>query len=159
MPTLRALWRPRGQQVMLPTPGPPDKRDGLGAVHAQTGQTVVLCRRRKRRREVAERLQAVVDQHPPGTIDSAWDKADPHCDDDGEAVVRSAAGRLVRRYVPTYSPWLNPMAMLWRQCRRDGTHGELFVSLEALLKAAPAFVDRSNPCPHGVRSIIGAHAA
>jgi hypothetical protein len=121
---------------MLPTPGPPDKRDGLGAVHAQTGQTVVLCRRRKRRREGAERLQAVV-----------------------EAVVRSAAGRLVRRYVPTYSPWLNPMAMRWRQCRREGTHGELFVSLDALLKAAPAFVDRSNPCPHGVRSIIGAHAA
>jgi transposase len=29
---------------------------------------VGLFRRRKRRREVAERLQAVVDRHSPGTI-------------------------------------------------------------------------------------------
>jgi hypothetical protein len=68
LPTLRALWSPRGQQVMIPTPGQPYKRYGRGAVNDHTGETVVLCRRRKRRQEVAELLPALVDKHPTGTI-------------------------------------------------------------------------------------------
>jgi hypothetical protein len=40
----------------------------LGAVTYETGETVVLFRRRNRRREGAERLQALVDKHPPRTI-------------------------------------------------------------------------------------------
>jgi transposase len=144
---------------MIPTPGQPYKRDGLGAVNYHTGETVVLFRRRKRRQEVAERLQALVDTHPTGTIYVAWDNADTHADDDVEAVVRAAAGRLVLLYLPTYSPWLNPMEMLWRQFRREVTHCELFDSLDALLKAAHAFFDRYNQGPHQVLSIIGAHAA
>jgi DDE superfamily endonuclease len=101
LPTWRALWSPRGQQVMIPTPGQPYKRDGLGAVNDHTGETVVLFRRRKRRQEVAELLQSLVDTHPTGTIYVAWDNADTHADDDVEAVVRAAAGRLVRLYLPT----------------------------------------------------------
>jgi putative transposase len=68
MPTLRAMWSPRGQHGMLPTPGQPSKRYGLGAVNYYTGETVVLFRRRKRRQEVAELLPVLVDQHPTGTI-------------------------------------------------------------------------------------------
>jgi transposase len=159
MPTLRAMWSPQGQQVMIPTPGQPYKRYGLGAVNYYTGETVVLFRRRKRRREVAELLQALVDRHLTGTIYVAWDNADTHYDDEVEAVVRAAAGRLVLLYLPTYSPWLNPIEMLWRHFRREVTHCELFPSLAALLQAAQAFFDRHNQGPHHVLSIIGAHAA
>ncbi len=88
LPTLRALWGPKGQQVMIPTPGQPHKRYGLGAVNYHTGETVVLFRSRKRRPEVAELLQALVDKHPIGTIYVAWDNADTHEDDQVEAVVR-----------------------------------------------------------------------
>jgi hypothetical protein len=140
---LRAMWGPRGQHVMLPTPGQPYKRYGLGAVTYHTGDTVGLCRR-QRRREVAELWQAVVDHHPTGTISIAWAKAATHVDAAVEAVVRAAAGRLVLLYVPTYSPWLNPIEMLWRHFRREVTHGERFASLEALLKAAQACFDRDN---------------
>ena len=144
---------------MIPTPGQPYTRYGLGAVNDPTGETVVLCRRRKRRRDVAEVLQAVVDRQPTGTLSIAWDNADPHRDNEVEASVRAAAGRLVWRYWPTYSPWLNPMEMLWRQFRREVTHGELFASLDALLKAAHACFDPYNQCTERVLSIIGAHAA
>jgi transposase len=129
---------------MIPTPGQPYKRDGLGAVNYHTGETVVRFRRRKRRQEVAELLQALVDKHPTGTISVAWDNADTHADDEVEAVVRAAAGRLVLLYLPTYSPWLNPIEMLWRQFRREVTHGALFESLDALLKAAPACFNRDH---------------
>ncbi|MDQ3828506.1 MAG: IS630 family transposase [Candidatus Tectomicrobia bacterium] len=159
MPTLRAMWSPQGQQVMIPTPGQPTKRYGLGAVNYHTGETVVLSRRRKRRREVAELLQALVDKHPTGTIYIAWDNAGTHWDDEVETVIRGAAGRLVLLYLPTYSPWLNPIEMLWRQFRREVTHCELFATLTALLQAAQDFFDRYNRCPAHVLSIIGAHAA
>src|SRR5262245_8683434 len=153
------MWSPRGQQVMIPTPGQPYKRYGLGAVNYHTGETVVLFRRRKRRKEVAELLQALVDKQPTGTIYVAWDNADTHEDDEVEAVVRGAAGRLVLLYLPTYSPWLNPIEMLWRHFRREVTHCELFETIDALLKAAQAFFDRYNLIPQTVRSILSAHAA
>lgn len=144
---------------MIPTPRQPYKRYGLGAVNYYTGETVVLFRRRKRRREVAELLQALVDKHPTGIIYVVWDNADTHQDDDVEAVVRTAAGRLVLLYLPTYSPWLNPIEMLWRHFRREVTHCELFETLKALLQAAQDFFDRYNRCPQQVLSIIGSHAS
>ena len=143
---------------MIPTPRQPYKRYGLGVVNYHTGETVVLFRRRKRRKEVAELLQTLVDKHPTGTIFVALDNASTHQDDEVEAVLRGAAGRLVLLYLPTYSPWLNPIEMLWREFRREVTHCELFESVKALLVAAQAFFDRYNQKPDEVLSIIGSNA-
>lgn len=156
LPTLRAMWSPVGQQVMIPTPRQPYKRYGLGAVNYHTGETVVIFRRRKRRREVAELLEALLEKHPDETVYVAWDNSNTHEDDEVEAVVRAAAGRLILLYLPTYSPWLNPIEMLWRHFRREVTHGELFESVKALLQAAQDFFDRYNNIPQEVLSIIGA---
>ena len=53
---------------MIPTPGKPKKHCGLGAVNYHMGETIVLFRRRRYRREVAELLQALVDKHPTGMM-------------------------------------------------------------------------------------------
>lgn len=141
---------------MIPTPGQPQVHYGLGAVNYHTGETVVLIRKRKRRQEVAELLQSLVDKHPTGLIYVAWDNASTHQDQEVEAVLRAAAGRLVLLYLPTYSPWLNPIEMLWRHFRREVTHCELFQTLKALLEAAYAFFKRYNQTPELTLSIIGA---
>src|SRR5262249_25758774 len=99
------------------------------------------------------------DKHPRATVYVAWDNANTHEDDEVEAVVRGAAGRLVLLSLPTYSPWLNPIEMLWRHFRREVTHCELFVTVKALLAAARDLFDRYNQRPDAVRSIIGAHPA
>ena len=157
-PTLRAMWSPKGQQVKIPTPAQPTRHYGIGAVNYHSGETVVLVKRHKRRREIAELLQALVDKHPTGTIYVAWDNADTHADDEVEAVVRGAAGRLVLLYLPTYSPWLNPIEMLWRHFRREVTHNELFPTVKAMLAAAQEFFDRYNRNPSRILSVIGSHA-
>jgi hypothetical protein len=90
--TLRKLWSPKGQPVKIPTPGQPKTQYGLGAVNYHTGETLVLIHKHKRRLEVAELLQALVDKHPAETIYVAWDNASMHQDDEVEAVVRGAAG-------------------------------------------------------------------
>jgi putative transposase len=153
------MWSPQGQQVMVPTPGQPHRYYGIGAVNYHTGETVVLFERRKRRKEIARLLEALVENHPTGTVYVAWDNADTHQDDEVEAVVRAAAGRLVLLYLPTYSPWLNPIEMLWRHFRREVTHCELFASVKALLAAAADFFERHNRESHKTLSIIGSKAA
>ena len=143
-PTLRAMWSPVGRQVKVPTPMQPTRRYGPGAANWPTGEAVVPVRRRKRRREVAELLQALVDKHPHERVYVAWDNSGTHQDAEVEAVVRGAAGRLVLLCLPTYSPWLNPIEMLWRQFRREVTHCELFASVEELTHAVRDFFARYN---------------
>jgi len=157
LPTLRKMWSPKGQQVMIPTPGQPKVHYGLGAVNYHTGETVVIIRKRKRRLEVAELLQTLLAKHPNGTIYLAWDNASTHQDDEVEAVIRAAAGRLVLLYLPTYSPWLNPIEMLWRHFRREVTHCELFETVKVLIEASYDFFRRYNQTPDKVLSIIGAY--
>lgn len=73
--------------------------------------------------------------------------------------MRSPAGRLVLLYLPTYSPRLNPIEMLWCQFRREVTHCELFESVQALVKACLDFSPSHNRTPKRILSIIGAHPA
>ena len=152
------MWSPKGQQVMIPTPGQPDKYYGIGAVNYHTGETVVQFHRRKRRAEIAQLLEALVSKHPTGTIYVVWDNASTHADDEIEAVVRAAAGRRVLLYLPTYSPWLNPIEMLWRHFRREVTHCEWFETKQALLAAAQQCVARFNQYPQKILSVIGSNA-
>jgi transposase len=152
------MWSPRGQQVTIPTPGQPDKYHGIGAVDYHTGETVAHFERRERRKEIAALLTALLTQHPTGTVYVAWDSAGTREDDAVEEVVRAAAGRLVLLYLPTYSPWLNPIAMLWRHLRREVTHCERFATKQALLAAAQGFSTRHNRQPHTILAVIGAKA-
>lgn len=158
LPTLRAMWSPKGQQVEIPTPAQPDKYYGIGAINYHTGETVVQFHLHKRRKEIAQLLEALLEKHATGTIYVAWDNATTHEDDEVEEVVRAAAGRLVLLYLPTYSPWLNPIEMLWRHFRREVTHCELFETKQALLAAARDFFDRYNQCPQKLLSVIGSPA-
>lgn len=140
---------------MIQAPGKPTKRYGLGAINYHTGQTVVLVRKRKRRRQVAELLETLLDKHHGERVYVAWDNASTHFDDEVEAVVRGAAGRLVLMYLPTYSPWLNPIEMLWRHWRRRVTHNELFASIDTLVEATIAFFETHNQRPQSLLSVIG----
>jgi hypothetical protein len=103
LPTLEAMWAPVGQQAMIPTPRQPYKRYGLGAVNYHTGETVVIFRQRKRRKEVAELLQALLPKHPYQRIYLAWDNSNTHEDDEVGTLVRAACGQLVLLYLPTSS--------------------------------------------------------
>jgi putative transposase len=74
-------------------------------------------------------------------------------------VIRAAAGRLVLLYLPTYSPWLNPIEMLWRHFRREVTHCELFETVKVLIEVSYDFFQRHNQTPDRVLSIIGAYSS
>jgi putative transposase len=121
--------------------------------------TVVLTRRRKRRREIAEPLQALVDTHPHECVFVAWDNLGTHQNDEIEAVVRGAAARFGVLCLLTYSPWLNTIEVLWRWFRGEVTHCALFADAHSLLTTTRDIFDRYNRTRGGVRSILGAHPA
>lgn len=151
------MWSPVGQQVMIPTPGRPIRHYGLGAVNYHSGQTVVLLQKHKNRQQIALLLESLLEQHRSQTVYVAWDNAYTHSGGEVEQVVRGAAGRLVLLYLPTYSPWLNPIERLWRQFRREVTHCELFASVIDLLDATKDFFDRYNDMKDKILTIIGTH--
>ena len=53
---------------MIPTPNQPYKRYGIGGVNYHTGETMVIVRRRKRRSEIAEFLELLLEKHPHETV-------------------------------------------------------------------------------------------
>lgn len=151
------MWSPVGQQVMIPTPGQPTRHYGIGAVNYHSGQTVVMLEKRKKREQIALLLEVLLAKNPSKRVYVAWDNADTHSGGKVEEVVRAAAGRLVLLYLPTYSPWLNPIEMLWRHFRREVTHCELFPSVKELLEATKSFFDRYNNMKEQILTIIGAN--
>jgi len=132
-----------------------------GTGRGEYGATVivVIFRPRKRRPQIAEFLQQLLNTHPQETVYVAWDNVNTHQNNEVDAVVRSATGRLVSMYLLTCSPWSNPIEMLWRYFRREVTHCELFGTVKVLLQAAQDFFDRYNQTPEQALSIIGANPA
>ena len=102
-----------GRQIEIPTHGKDKRAYGIGAVNYHTGETVMITREHKRRVDVADLLRALLAYHETGTIYLTWDTCSTHSDKEIDAILKEANGRLVLLYLPTYSPWLNPIEMLW----------------------------------------------
>ena len=151
------MWTLRGQQIDIPTPGQEQRAYGIGAVNYHTGETVMLTRDHKRKAAIAMLLRALLERHATGTIYLTWANATTHFDGEIDAVLKEAHGRLVVAYLPTYSPWLNPIEMLWRSMRYAVTHCELFTSLSELTTAFLEYF--LNLKAETVRRIIGSKAS
>lgn len=150
------MWACRGQQIQIPTHGQDERSYGIGAVNYHTGETVMLTREHKRRDDIAALLHALLERHAAGRIFVTWDNAHTHFGGEIETVLKEAKGRLILLYLPTYSPWLNPIEMLWRSMRYGVTHCELFSELSEL---EAAFLDFFITTPkETVKRIIGSKA-
>ena len=147
----------RGQQIQIPTHGQDERAYGIGAVNYHTGETVMITREHKCKADVAVFLRALLASHETGTIYLTWDNCYTHLGGEIDAIIKEANWRLVLLYLPTYSPWLNSIEMLWRSMRYNVTHCELFVTIGDL---EAAFLDYfATVLKETVLSIIGSKAA
>jgi transposase len=150
------MWARIGQQIQIPTPGTEQRAYGIGAVNYHTGETIMITSKHKKKADIAGMIRCLVQQHSTGIIYLTLDNSPTHFDDDIDVVLKEAQGRLVLLYLPTYSPWLNPIEMLWRSMRYAVTHCELFDSLDDLQSA---FLDYfATISKEHVRRIIGSKA-
>jgi putative transposase len=150
------MWMRCGRQIEIPTHGKDKRAYGIGAVNYHTGETVMITREHKRRVDVADLLRALLAYHETGTIYLTWDNCSTHSDKEIDAILKEANGRLVLLYLPTYSPWLNPIEMLWRNMRYNVTHCELFMDILDLTSAFLEYFRTTSK--ETVRHIIGSKA-
>jgi putative transposase len=66
------------------------------------------------------------------------------------------ADRRIVMLLPTYSPQLNAIELLWKYLRREVTHNHLFASVTELIEAVEAFFARRDQMPERVLCVIGA---
>lgn len=116
----------------------------------------MITREHKRKGDIAALLRTLIARHATGRIYLTWDNAHTHFGGEVETVLKEAQGRLILLYLPTYSPWLNPIEMLWRSMRYGVTHCELFTKLSEL---ESAFLDFFMTTPkEAVKRVIGSKA-
>jgi putative transposase len=161
LPGIIGCWTRRGQQRRVPTPGQNQKRYGFGAVNFMTGQVTRLIGERKNSDHFCSLVERVVQDYCPGEI---WqgpkvvmvvDNYIIHRSKKTNRVLESYADRLTVAPLPTYSPKLNVIELLWKYLRRKVTHNHLFDSIETLVEAVEAFFARLDSHPAEVLSAIG----
>lgn len=161
VPGIIGCWTRRGQQRRIPTPGQNQKRYGFGAVNFISGQITRLIGERKNSDHFCALVEQIVQQYCPG---ETWpgpkvvlvvDNYIIHRSKKTNAVLARYADRLAVVALPTYSPKLNPIELLWKYLRRKVTHNHLFESIGALVEAVEAFFIRLDSHPAEVLSVIG----
>lgn len=161
LPGLIRCWTRRGQQRKVPTPGQNQKRYGFGAVNFITGCLSWLIGDRKNSDHFCALVELVVQQYCPGEV---WhgpkvvlvvDNYIIHRSKKTNRMLEQYADRLVVQALPTYSPQLNPIELLWKHLRRKVTHNHLFESIGRLVEAVEHFFRHLDSHPAEVLSVIG----
>jgi transposase len=161
LPGIIRCWTRRGSQRKILTPGKNVKRYGFGAVNFVTGRLTYQVGEHKNSDGFIALLEQVVAQYCPGEtysgpkIGLVVDNYIIHRSKKTQAILDKYADRIEIVSLPTYSPKLNIIELLWKYLRRKVTHNHLFASIEKLVEAALEFLKSLNEKPAEVLSVIG----
>jgi putative transposase len=161
LPGVIGCWTKRGTQRRVPTPGQNVKRYGFGAVNFVTGQLTFRVNERKNSDGFCALVEQMVQDYCPGDsyhgprLVLVVDNFIIHRSKKTSAVLAKYADRLSVFALPTYSPKLNVIELLWKYLRRRVTHNHLFQSITELLAAVEDFVHTLSGQPQMVLSITG----
>jgi hypothetical protein len=161
LPGVIRCWTKQGSQRKIPTPGQNIKRYGFGAVNSQTGQVLYRVGEHKDSAGFCELLEQIVPAYCPGETYSGpkvavvVDNYRIHSSKLTQATLDKYADRLFVVPLPTYSPKLNVIELLWKYLRRKVTHNHLFENIEKLIQAVEAFLKSLDQHRDTVLSVIG----
>ena len=173
LPGVMSCWTKCGTQKKVRTPGQNVKRYGFGAVDYVTGHIVFQTSEHKDSASFCRLVQDIMHQYDndkSGNDKSGNDKSGNdkrrivlvldnyiiHSSKITQKGLVPYQDRLSTFFLPTYSPQLNCIELLWRHLRRIVTHNHLFANIQALLDAVGIFIDSMNRRPQQVLSVVGA---
>ena len=162
LPGILRCWTLQGTQRKVMTPGVNIKRYGLGAVNYITGKTLHRIEDHKNSAgfcAFVEQFMNTVTQSPDyhgQKIVWVVDNFIIHHSRKTIQFLEQYADQLVIFALPTYSPWLNAIELLWKHLRRRVTHNHLFETIAQLVQAVYSFLKSLNRTPQLTLSIIGA---
>jgi transposase len=138
-PTLTAQWCLVEDVPEVPTGDDHTKVHVYGAVAPLTGRTHYHVSPELGQEEFAQFLRHLLVCYPGKQLLVIHDRGTQHKGDPIEEVVREAAGRLVLKPQPAYSPELNPQERIWKWLRRVVTHNHWFATLREQIEAVRNF--------------------
>ena len=158
LPGVMRCWTKRGSQKKVLTPGKNVKRYGYGAVDYMTGAIVFQTSEHKDSASFCSLAKAILNHYRDDSrrIVVVLDNYIIHSSKITRSCLAGMRGRLSPFFLPTYSPHLNCIELLWKHLRRTVTHNHLFEGIAALVEAVNQFIDKMNRSPQQVLSVIGA---
>ncbi len=138
-PTLTAQWCLVEDVPEVPTGDDHTKVHVYGAVAPLTGRTHYHVSPELGQEEFAHFLRHLLAYYPGKRLLVIHDRGTQHKGGHIEEVVREAAGRLVLKPQPAYSPELNPQERIWKWLRRVVTHNHWFATLREQIEAVRNF--------------------
>lgn len=162
LPGILRCWTRKGSQHKVMTPGLNVKRYGFGAVNYITGKTLHRIEEHKNSEAfcafLQQFMQAILNSpdYQGQKIVLVADNYRIHYSQKTLKFLEQYADQLVLFALPTYSPWLNLIELLWKHLRRKVTHNHLFETITQLLEAVKLFLASLNRSPRRTLSIIGA---
>lgn len=152
-PGITSCWTPSGEQSKVESAGSDERYQIFGCVDYRSGDLLISEQDRKRSAEFVLHIEQILLRWPDRPIVLICDNFQVHKTKAIKELERAHFGRLLLVYLPTYSPHLNPIEMLWRHIRRLVTHNYRFATLADVKEAVrAAFLLLSCPA---VLSIIG----
>lgn len=125
------MWAPKGQQPRVLSASTRQKVGFLGALNLKTGCLLTKEAPTFNAETFGDFLCYLL-QHTQGKLYLILDNASWHKAQDLRDFFTGNRDRLVRVFLPPYSPELNPIERVWRITRRQVTHNRYFESIEEL---------------------------
>ena len=127
--SLIRMWAPKGQQPHVLSASTRQKVGFFGALNLKTGSLLTKQAPTFNTETFGEFLCHLL-QHTQGKLYLILDNASWHKARDLKDFFNQ--NRLVRLFLPPYSPELNPIERVWRITRRQVTHNRYFQSTQEL---------------------------
>jgi transposase len=162
LPGILRCWTLAGTQRKVMTPGANQKRYGFGAVNYVSGQNVHRIEEHKNSAGFCAFLEQFLQtvkrspQYHGQKIVLVIDNFIIHHSQKTRKFLEPYAHQLILFSLPTYSPWLNLIELLWKHMRRKVTHNHLFKTISELVIAVCSFLEALNETPQLTLSVIGA---
>jgi hypothetical protein len=138
-PTLTAQWCLADDVPEVPTGDDHTKVHVYGAVAPLTGRTHYHMSPTLGGQEFARFLRRLLRYYRDKRLLVIHDRAAQHKGGPIAATLQAAAGRLLLKPQPAYSPELNPQERIWKWLRRMVTHNHWFETLREQVQAVQDF--------------------
>ena len=132
--SLIRMWAPKGQQPRVVSASTRQKMGFFGALNLKTGCLLAKEASTFNAETFGDFLRYLL-QHTQGRVYLILDNASWHKARDLRDFFIENQNRLVRIFLPPYSPELNPIERVWRITRRQVTHNRYFESVQELKTA------------------------
>jgi transposase len=148
-PKIGRMWRKKGHQATVSTPGTNRKRHLAGSIHWRTGQVFITEAAPKQGRNSSLFLSHLDDLRRRlrryRKIHVICDNAGFHTSGEVVRYLWKHEGRIEVHLLPSYSPDYNPIERVWWHLHETITRNHRCQSLEELLEKVFAWLDERNP--------------